>query len=185
VGAVYRAAGSVVKKPPWDCRNDEARRRLEEWTLDQLDKLDNELATERDIEIMLLMNTDEFHEWSEEQFRRQQQRARVVKAAKAKDANLIKRLTANDPELQQLAVRVLTLRRGVGRPKGSRPTDIVGEERSIFERAAADVHRIYDLWQRKLKHRYRTESPTAVEIAARRWGVGAGQLRRFRKNLAS
>ena len=49
-----------MKLPRWDCRNDEDRRLLEEWTLDQLDKLDNELVTERDIEIMVLMNRDEF-----------------------------------------------------------------------------------------------------------------------------
>ena len=174
-----------MKLPPWDCRNDLARRHLEEWTLDQLNKLDDELVTERDIEIMLRMNSDEFHEWSEEQFRRQPLRARVMKAAKAKDARLLTRLTANDPELQQLAYRVLSHKRGRGRPKGSRQTDIVGEERSIFERAAIDVGRIYDLWQRKLGHRYRKERPTAVEIAARRWGLNVDELRRFRKNFAS
>jgi hypothetical protein len=174
-----------VKPPLWDCRNDSARRRLEEWTLDQLNKLDDQLVTERDIEIIQLMNSDEFFEWSEQQSTREQLRARVIKAAKAKDANRIKLLTANDPELQQLAVRVLTFRRGKGRPKGSRKTDIVGEERSILERAAVDVDRIYDLWQRELKHRNRTERPTAVEIAARRWDIDAGQLRRFRKNFAS
>lgn len=175
-----------MKKPLWDCRNNDlARRRLEEWTLDQLNKLDDQLVTERDIEILQLMNSEEFFEWSEQQSKREQQRGRVVKAAKAKDANLIKRLTANDPELQQLAVRVLTFRRGRGRPKGSWPTDIVGEKRVLLERAAADVHRIYDLWQRELGHRYRTESPTAVEIAARRWGCDLDELKRFRKNLAS
>jgi hypothetical protein len=115
-----------MKLPLWNCRNNPlARRRLEEWTLDQLDKLDNELAmkhaelvTERDIRDMEAMQSDEFHEWwAEEDFRRQQ-RARVaqavkaVKAAKAKDKakakDLIKRLTANDPELQRLAIRLLT-----------------------------------------------------------------------------
>jgi hypothetical protein len=171
-----------MKLPPWDCRNDLARRHLEEWTLDQLDKLDNELVTERDIEAM---QSDEFFKWSEEQFRRQQQRARVVKAAKAKDTRLLTRLTTNDPELLQLAYRILSHKRGQGRPKGSRQTDIVGEERALLEYAAIDVVRIYDLWQRKLGHRYRKESPTAVEIAARRWGVGVNELRRFRKNFAS
>jgi hypothetical protein len=174
-----------MKKPPWDCRNDLARRHFEEWTLAQLDKLDNDLVTERDIEIMELTNSDAFHEWSEQQPKREQQRARVIRAAKAKDANLIKRLIANDPELQQLAMRVLAFKRGRGRPKGSKATDIVGEKRVLLERAAADVHRIYDLWQRKLGHRYRTQRPTSVEIAAQRWGVGVGELRRFRKNLAS
>jgi len=176
-----------MKLPRWDCRNDLDRRRLEEWTLDQLNKLDNQLVTERDIEIMQLMNSDEFFEWSDQQSKREQQRARVVKAAKAKDANLIKRLTANDPELQELAVRVLTFRRGRrGRPKGSRRTDIVGDHRIALERAAADVHRIYDLWQRELGHRYRTERPTPVEIAARRWGFDDDEeLKNFRKNFAS
>jgi hypothetical protein len=175
-----------VKPPRWDCRNNDlARRRLEEWTLDQLNKLDDLLVTERDIEIMQLMNSDEFFEWSEQQSKREQQRGRVVKAAKAKDTRLLTRLTTTDPELQQLAVRVLTFRRRRGRPKGSRATDIVGETRVVLERAAADVHRIYDLWQREFGHRYRTERPTAVEIAARRWGADADQLRRFRKNFAS
>ena len=105
--------GGTMKKPRWDCRNDEDRRLLENWTLDQLDKLDHEHVTERDIEAM---QSDEFFKWSEEQFRRQQQRVRIVKAAKAKDTRLLTRLTTNDPELQQLAVRVLTLSAGaVGR----------------------------------------------------------------------
>jgi len=175
-----------MKRPPWDCRNDEARRHLEEWTLDQLDKLDNELVTERDIEIMELTNSDAFHEWSEQQPWREQLRVRVIKAAKAKDARLLTRLTANDPELQQLAYRVLTFKRGRGRPKGSRATDIVGEKRALLEYAAIDVVRIYDIWQRKLKQRYRTQRPTAIEIAARRWGFDDDEeLRRFRKNFAS
>ncbi len=170
--------------PRWNSRNEADRKRLEEWTLDQLDKLDVQLVTERDIEIMQLMNSDEFFEWSGQQSKREQQRGRVVKAAKAKDANLIKRLTANDPELQQLAIRVLTYRRGRGRPKG-RPTDIPEETRVDLERAATDVRRIYDLWKRKLGHCYRTDRPTPVEIAARRWGFDVDELKRFRKNFAS
>jgi hypothetical protein len=46
-----------MKLPRWDCRNEADRKHLEEWTLDQLRKLDNELdklndqlVTERDIE---------------------------------------------------------------------------------------------------------------------------------------
>jgi ribosomal protein L34 len=172
-------------KPRWNCRNEADRKRLEEWTLDQFNKLDDQLVTERDIEIMQLMNSDEFFEWSDQQSKREQQRGRVVKAAKAKDANLIQRLTANDPELQQLAVRVLTHRRGKGRPKGSWPTDIPEEKRIALARAAADVRRIYDLWKRKLGFRYRTQTPTAVEIAARRWGFDDDELKRFRRNFAS
>jgi len=172
-----------MKRPPWDCRNDEARRHLEEWTLEELDKLDNDLVTERDIEIMELTSSYEFHEWWSEEDFRQQLRARVVKAVKAKDTRLLLRLTANNRELQQLADRLLIPKRG--RPKGSRKTDIKGEKRALLEYAAIDVVRIYDLWQRKLGHRYRTQRPTPVKIAAQRWGVGVGELRRFRKNLAS
>jgi hypothetical protein len=188
-----------MKLPRWDCRNEADRKHLEEWTLDQLRKLDNELdklndqlVTERDIEMMEAMQSDYFFKWSEEQFKRDQQRARVIQAVKAKDTRLLLRLTANDPELQQLWL--LTLKRR-GRPKGSRKTDIVGkkriisadivgEEREVLEYADADVPRIYDLWQRQLGHRNRKESPTAVEIAARRWGVGVAKLRKFRKNFS-
>ena len=172
-----------MKRPPWDCRNDEARRHLEEWTLEELDKLDNELVTERDIEIMELTSSYEFHEWWSEEDFRQQLRARVVKAVKAKDTRLLLRLTANNRELQQLADRLLIPKRG--RPKGSRKTDIKGEKRALLEYAAIDVVRIGDIWQDKLEHRYRTRRPTALEIAARRWGVGVDELRKFRRNFAS
>jgi len=170
-----------MKLPRWDCRNNALlERQLEEWTLAQLDKLDNDLVTERDIEIMHEWTDQEF--WSEEYFWRQQQRARIVKAAKAKNKKLLWRLAANDYEFQQLALWLLT--RGRGRPKGSWPTDIVGEKRALLERAAIDVVRICDIWQDKLGHRNRKERPTAVEIAARRWGVDEDELGRFRKNFA-
>jgi hypothetical protein len=179
-----------MKLPRWDCRNNPLlRRRLEEWTLDQLDKLDDEAVTQRDIEIMLRMNTDEFHEWWAAEPFRQQLRARVVKAAKAKDTRSLLRLTANNPELHQFAIRALTFKRGEGRPKGSRKTDIAGEKRALLEYAAIDVVRIGDIWQDniwedKLRHRNRTQSPTAVEIAARRWDVDVDELTKFRKNFS-
>jgi len=195
-----------MKLPRWNCLNDEHRRHLEEWTLAQLDKLDNNLVTQRDIEDMEAMDSNpDYHKWvwelffpSDQQLKRQQLRARVVKAAKAKDMRLLWRLTAKDPEVQQLADQLLTRKRG--RPKGSRKkdivdknkrvisADIVGEERDLLERAAIDVYRIYDLWQDTIwednrSHRYRTQSPTAVEIAARRWGVDAEELRNFKRNF--
>jgi hypothetical protein len=205
-----------MKLPRWDCRNNALlKRQLEEWTLAELDKLDNELmdrmtelVTERDIRDMEAMQSDEFFKWSEEQFRREPLRARVVqavkaakaaKAAKSKDKaakaakaaeakDRIKRLTGNDPELLQLAIGEFT--RGQGRPKGSKKTDIKVKKRELLEYAAIDVERIHYIWQNtiwedKRGHRNRTQTPTAVEIAARRWGFGVGELRKFRKNFAS
>ena len=186
-----------MKQPLWNCHRNNAllqrelERELENWTLALLDKLDNDLVTERDIEIMEAMNSnpdyrewvyqefernieiieatmeamdsnDEYHKWvyqllwSDQQLKRMQLRARVVKAAKAKDTRLLLRLTANNPELQQLADQLLIPKSG--RPKGSRKTDsrgkkriisadITPDERSILERARIDVGRIYDIWQ--------------------------------------
>jgi hypothetical protein len=201
-----------MKLPRWNChRNNPLLQReleceFENLTLDQLNRLDNNLVTQRDIEDMVAMDSNpDYHKWvwelffpSDQQLKRQQLRARVVKAAKAKDARLVLRLTAKDPELQQLADQLLTPKRG--RPKGSRKkdivdknkrvisADIVGEERDLLERAACDVYRIYDLWQDTIwednrSHRYRTQSPTAVEIAARRWGVDAEKLMNFKRNF--
>src|SRR5262245_37612885 len=59
--------GGTMKLARWDCRNESNRRYFEEWSLAQLEKLDNELVTERDIEIMELMGSGEFHKWSEQQ----------------------------------------------------------------------------------------------------------------------
>ena len=63
-------------------------------------------------------------------------------------------------------------------PKRGRPR----EGASKLDEAVADVARIRDLWQQTFGKRYRSQPPTAIEIAARRHGLASEQLVAFRKN---
>jgi hypothetical protein len=73
--------------------------------------------------------------------------------------------------------------RGRGRQKGeSRPTDHKQITIMVLEDAARDVGRVRDIFKRDWNKCYRSQSPTAVEIAAVRYGRDADELRNYIKN---
>jgi hypothetical protein len=109
-------------------------------------------------------------------------------------SNLVQ-LVGNKPEwfrfalwqLWQLAHRpsVIGKKNNQGRKKGeSRPSDYSPLERDILSDASNDVDRIRMVWKRHFKKQNRSERqpPTAVQIAARRYGVGERLLMNWRSN---
>ena len=175
-----------MKEPVWNCDTERKRKELTDWTLAQLGPPDEPQPTPAEIEAYiasLQTDTETPKGWP-----RAPKRDAVITAAKAKDLAALKRLTADDPNLGQLALRVLTHKPRRGRPKGARlsPKDIPSE-RGILREAAADVRRIYKLWQREFGKRNRSphrNPPTAVQIAAERWHVEVDDLERYRKTFA-
>jgi hypothetical protein len=120
----------------------------------------------------------------EKYYTRRLQRGRVIIAAKQRDVHALDRLTANDPALAKLALRVLTNRRGRGRQKGeARPRDLSPSEKALLEDALRDLDRIREIcverWQR-----WKGTEPIALEIAAERADLDPEQLRNFKKNRA-
>jgi hypothetical protein len=86
-------------------------------------------------------------------------------------------LIGNDPELRLLARRLLH-QRGRGRRKGERrPGDLTNDQRRAREAALKDAERIREVWQRKFGRTNRKESPTALDIAARRRAIATARSR--------
>lgn len=105
----------------------------------------------------------------------------VIVAAKSKDFDTLTRLAANDPALAQLAIRMLPPNApGRGRKKMPR---MINPARRRYRLccAAHDVERIQQIWKGEFNKTSRTLSPTAVQIAARRWGFDVNDLIRYRK----
>lgn len=169
-----------MKLPRWD--DPEA---LEKWTLAQLDKLDE--PTQRDINSYIqTMTNDAYGEDRARFFGELLQRGKLVQAVEARDTTTINRLTANEPELQRLAIQLLTQKRERGRKKGDRrDTDHKPHTLEVLREAARDVTRIYDIWKRDFGKRNRSNHPTAVDIAAGRWGLDPEEIVRYRKTFAA
>jgi hypothetical protein len=110
-------------------------------------------------------------------------RARVAKSKRVKRelAKLTTQLRAMDvgmntvrTELELPALQQRWEPAKLGRPRGS---SIPG-----LAEADADVDRIVALWREAFGCRRRTCPPTAVAIAARRYGLSPAQLETYRKN---
>jgi hypothetical protein len=180
--AAERAPGAE-KIPPWDCRNDAARKRLERWTQEQLNLLREPPGLRElpdDLYRELRMHSDaSYMSSTEERLGKKLKRGRVIAAVEA-----LGQLTDNDPELRTLALQLFRKRQpGRGRKKGqSRSGEPTKEERRAFEAALKDVDRIREIWKREFGRRNRKESPTASQIAARRHRVDQERLENYRKN---
>jgi hypothetical protein len=167
------------KLPRWDCRNHEDRRLLGEWTNAQLDLMDQP-TDELDFE---MMSDEKYFAAMEQHYNSMVKRGRLITAAETKDIQMIERLTANDPKLMSLALRVLAHKPGRGRKKGEpRPADMSEPMRLQLEYASKDVDSIKELWKDNFNKQNRSEQPTATAIAARRNGVDEDRLINWRKN---
>jgi hypothetical protein len=106
----------------------------------------------------------------------------VILAVRAKDRATVERL-ADTPELRQLALREALRQHRRGREKGEqRPRDLPQTTKWGCEEALEDVEHIRRIWKRHYGRRNRAMEPTAIEIAARRWGIKDETLINFKKN---
>jgi hypothetical protein len=170
------------KLPRWDCRNSTDRKLLEDWTNAQLDLMDE--PTDAELELNSEMENDEsYRATMERHFSSILKRGKTIVAAKNKDVKALDQLMT-DPELKDLALRLLTRKPSRGRKKGElRPTDISQPLRWMLEDASSDVDRIKAIWKLKFGKQSRKEDPTATAIAARRNGIDdEDRLFNWRKN---
>lgn len=167
-------------KPPlprWDCHDEKDQERLEAWTNARLDSIDDTAADPK---------RDPFHIFDptvavlEQDIAQRLKRGRVKIAARAGHYETVARL-ADTVELRRLALSSLDHRRG--REIGDqRPNDLPQTTKRCCEEALADVEHIRQIWKTTYGKRNRSASPTAMEIAARRWGIDDTLLINFKKN---
>lgn len=175
--------------PHWECRNSADQKRLEAWTIERLVELDKQ-------EILQLLHHSIDHQSSSSvlssflssyaQFSSNGiKRREVVAAAMARDVEALVRL-ADTEELRRVAFGIAFPQpRGRGRAKGEpRPGDLPRDLKEACKFAMRDVERIQSIWMEHLGKRNRGPSaaPTAVDIAARRWGIVPDTLINYRKN---
>ncbi len=163
----------MTKPPRWLCRDEKDQQCLEDWTNRALDAMFEpsaaDIASEQDP-----THSPIFHQ----ELSAQLKRGRVIVAARGSDHETLARL-ATTPELLRLAFK--PHRRG--REKGEhRPRDLSQLTKWGCIEALADVEHIRRIWKNEYGLRNRSESPTAMEIAARRWGINAEVLITFKKN---
>lgn len=108
-----------MKLPRWDCRNAADQKRLEEWTIERLNELDE--PTAEDLQREIEMNDDEKYIYETRRLISERlTRGAVIVAAKNKDREALTRLLAKSPHLQPLAMRVLLTKKGKGQKRASR-----------------------------------------------------------------
>jgi hypothetical protein len=170
------------KAPPhWVCHSAADIKRFEEWTNARLDEMFEPRPDEHLIQISL--QDPKFATAVEHEASTRLKRGRVIMAARAGDTAALARL-ADTEELRRLAFR----RHRRGREKGERrPRDLAELTRWCCEEALADMERIHQIWQRPPPYGYgrrnRAIDPTAISIAARRWGIeDVDTLINFKKN---
>ena len=165
-----------VKAPRWICRNQREQKLLEDWTNARLDELFEpsaaDIAREQDH-----THSPVFHH----ELSAKLQRGRVILAVQAKDHAAVEQL-ANTEELRRLALREALTPHRRGREKGeSRPRDYPPTLKWSLPDALADVDHIRRIWKREYGLRNRAAAPTAMDIAARRWGIDPEVLITFKK----
>jgi hypothetical protein len=119
---------------------------------------------------------------------KREQRERIIKAVKSKNAEALVEALVELTDLEQarLAFESAFRRPGRGRKPGEpRSSDIGDDTRHKCAVASDEVELIRGIWKQELGFRNRTDSPTAVEIAARHCDIDPEQLENYRKNLRS
>ena len=171
-----------LPRPPWEFRSESDVLKFKAWVNRQLDQLDE--PTAEDIRRELEMMSDKSYiNAVEKGTARTLKRGRVILAARDRDVRALARLTANDPTLKDLAVRVLARVHGRGREKGdARPRDISPIEKDLLEDALCDLEKIRWLCKKHWQGRWKGSVPVAIEIAAERGHVDVYRLINFKKN---
>lgn len=168
-----------LRKPEhWDCRNEKEIRYFEYWTNAKLDELFEPSAADIIREQDHTLSPVVHKELSE-----QLHRGRLIQAVRSKDQAAVARL-ADTEELKRLAFRVAFEKHGRGREKGEgRPQDYSQHLKAALEEASREIGLIRKIWASEFNgKRNRSNDPTAIDIAARRWGIDPGALINFRKN---
>jgi hypothetical protein len=165
--------------PRWVCLSAADIERLEAWTNAKLDEMyDNAADPTR----------DPFHFFHptiallERDIAQRVKRGSVILAARAEDHETLARL-ADTEELRRLAFKRQHHRQG--REKGEeRPHDLPQTTKWCCEEALDDVGHIRRIWKREYgRHNRGPDSPpTAMGIAARRYGLKDKTLENFKKN---
>ena len=158
--------------PSWVCHSEADIKRFEAWTNARLDEMFEPRSDEHLIQLSL--SDPKFAASVEAGAKRR----RVITAARARDTAALTRL-ADTEELRRLAFSPHRRGREKGEP---RPRDLPQLTRWCCEEALADVKRIRQIWKRHYGRQNRTIEPTAIEIAARRWGIKDETLINFKKN---
>ncbi|MBR1286635.1 hypothetical protein JQ597_31735 [Bradyrhizobium sp. AUGA SZCCT0177] len=148
----------------------------------QLDEMDE--PTAEDIDRYIEMSCDNsYNDAVARRNGRILQRGLVISAARDRNVEAIDRLTANDPELKDLAVRELAHVHGRGREKGeARPRDISAIEKALLGYAIRDLDEIRWVCKKHWQGRWKGSGSIAIEIAAERSHVGVDRLIGFKKN---
>lgn len=165
--------------PKWNCRNQADQDYLETWTNQQLDLIADRLPAS------LVRKDAEMHSIIQAMLsdNRTFERTLIYFAVADGDAATIERLTVEHPELRDFAVQLSTYKRGRGRLKNERrPDDWSRDEANAFPFAAEGVSRIRAIWKRYFGKQNRTAPPTAIDIAARRYGINEERFRNMLKN---
>jgi hypothetical protein len=174
------ATKQPTKQPPrWDCRDEKDREHFEAWTNAQLDELFEPSAADIRRE-QVLFSDSKFPNVLEQEASKRLKRGRVIVAARAGDHEILAWL-ADTEELRRLAFK----RHQRGREKGERrPRDLSQLTKWCCEEALADVEHIRQIWKNEPTYRKRNRAmdPTAIGIAARRWGIEVDTLINFKKN---
>lgn len=168
----------------WDCRDQKDQEGLEEWTNEQLD------AADKDDPLRLLLHKQPHDTYrkikmlasrSENYATREQSELRrnlIKSVRKAIQAQDFQALADMAPLLRRLGAK----RDPRGREKGERrPDDLPESVREALPHASADVGRIRDIWFHRFGKRNRGADPTAIQIAARRWGIDPSYLEGYKK----
>jgi hypothetical protein len=181
----------MAGKPPphWVCHSEADIKRFEAWTNARLDEIPTwfeeefgQTAANMTRDDYLLLQDPKFAAAVEQDASTRLKRSRVIRAARAKDHEAIARL-ADTVELLRLALRLMSKRHQRGREKGEpRPGDLSQLTRRCCEEALADVKHIRRIWESEYGLRNRAMDPTAMDIAARRWGIKDEVLENFKKN---
>jgi hypothetical protein len=171
--------------PDWDCTNEAARKRFEAWTNEQLDLLDEELDEPP-------MGAEGLEPPTVEDLERGEELpfdltpGKIAQAVEQRDYKELARLTAKRRDLLTLMFRLQDRKRRRGRRKGDpRPSDLPQVIKDVLPLVSTDVDRIRHIWKKTYNRTNRTEAPTALEIAARRWNIEPeiDSLINYRKNL--
>lgn len=170
--------------PRWDCLNQADQQRLQAWTNEQLDLLEQPTSDDLQHEAHMLADA-KYLQMQERHFGLIRGLGMVAHAIKDGDIQTVDRLAAKSAKLRRFAFQLLMHKRRPGRQKGERrPADLPETDRWALEDAADDVKRIRLIWTHYYTRQNRGEAqePTAYTIAAERNGVDKEQLINFLKN---
>ena len=168
---LVRNATTQVDLPKWDCINAAQRKAFEAWCNDRLDEL--VLPGDPDLYQVSLGSIA----------------PRYVEFGAEMDGSIARYLkfVAETEHRERVAQRSARRRRKLlpGRMAGEpRPRDLPQELHARLEFALYELVQLRDIWQEHYKRSKRRQSPLAMNIICRRWGLTPDRIETYRKNKA-